>query len=408
MISRTEDSSLRNMLENKVINFLLAFPPYSIVPKELIVDAVEKTFQFEGEDEYKKYEFFSYVENKGASHFRDELAKFLSGKISGYDVKSNDLCIFPGASFCINFLSQLTEIPWENGELASLKGKIVVGSPTYFLALPILEKYGTEAVKIDDHGLDIDSLEEKLKNGFEIRAVYTIPSFHNPTSVTLSLERILKLIELSKKYKFIILADEVYQLLPFKTVPYTLPMVTYDYEPFTVFSIGSFSKIFSPAFRVAWVHSKGALRDYLEVTPLLESGGGFCEITSSILENMLKGGYFEKFLDTLVDHYEKQANFIYNEIRKYFPDNSELKFELPKGGIFMWCQMVGKSEEQCDKIFEEIDQSKVILMQGKKAFNSEFAVESYAHQFFRLSYSRIPELEIAEGVKRIATIIKKY
>ena len=114
--------------------------------------------------------------------------------------------------------------------------------PTYFLAINIFKEFGfeIETINLEDDGLNLDELENKLNNDDnQVKLLYTIPTFHNPTSITLSHTKRQKLAELSKKHNLIILADEVYQLLSFED-KYNPPLPLHYYGGYT-YSISSFS-----------------------------------------------------------------------------------------------------------------------------------------------------------------------
>lgn len=66
-----------------------------------------------------------------------------------------------------------------------------------------------------------DDLEKLLESNPALKPkfVYTIPAFHNPTGYSLSHERKQHLVRMAAKYDFMVLADEVYQLLGFDGVP---------------------------------------------------------------------------------------------------------------------------------------------------------------------------------------------
>jgi len=184
-------------------------------------------------------------------------------------------------------------------------------------------------------------------------------------------------------------------------------LAAYDYEPFTVFSIGSFSKIFSPGFRTAWVHCKGKLREQLVESPLLESGGGFCSVQTSILKNMIKDGLFDSHLEKSVHFYEEKGKFMYNELRKHFSDDQILKFRIPSGGYFIWVEMLGINNIQSEIIFNQFVIQKIVVLKGSRGF-LESEKDILSRQYFRLSFSCLNHDDIIEGVSRIANIINKY
>ena len=145
---------------------------------------------------------------------------------------------------------------------------IIVEEPSYFLALRIFRDHHLNIVgtPMDENGLVIPELEERVKK-YNPKLVYTIPVYHNPTGVTLSADRREDLVRLSAKHDFLIVADEVYQLLAYTDTP-PPPMVFFDTAE-RVISLGSFSKILAPGLRLGWMHaSQKASGTFLDVRPV--------------------------------------------------------------------------------------------------------------------------------------------
>jgi len=131
--------------------------------------------------------------------------------------------------------------------------------PSYFLAINTFKDFNlnTDSLPTDEHGLDVDFLEKKLRAAPPAlwpKFVYTIPTFNNPAGVTLPHDRRKKLVALSEEFGFLVVADEVYQLLAFGDSKIPKHMFSYDRKG-TVISLGSFSKILAPALRVGWLQA---------------------------------------------------------------------------------------------------------------------------------------------------------
>jgi 2-aminoadipate transaminase len=127
---------------------------------------------------------------------------------------------------------------------------IIVENPTYFIAPAIFKDYHYKLVSVpmESDGMDLEALEEKVKET-KPKLVYTIPVYHNPSGITMSVEKRKKLIKLSQKYNFKILADEVYQNLNYDdSSPPPPEMCTFDdcLTGGTVYSVGTFSKTICP------------------------------------------------------------------------------------------------------------------------------------------------------------------
>ena len=158
---------------------------------------------------------------------------------------SGNLFLTAGASQALGLICHLFTQPGDT---------LLVEDRTYFLAMGIFAGYGLKLVSVptDEDGLIMEAVAEKVAQCNPV-GVYTIPTFQNPTGVTLSHPRRERLVELSREHDFIIIADEVYHLLNYTTTP--PPTLASFAESETVLSVGSFSKILGPGLRLGWIQT---------------------------------------------------------------------------------------------------------------------------------------------------------
>ena len=218
------------------IDFGIGQPQVDILPLDQLAKAATHRF---GQGDRK---ILQYGMQQGNGNFRISLAEFLSAE---YDVPvdPDHLFITAGISQALDQICALHTRPGDT---------VIVEEPSYFLALRIFCDYELKVIStpIDENGLIIEALEEKLVKHKPV-FIYTIPAFHNPAGVTLSTNRREKLVSLGEKYDFLIVADEVYQMLSYTSSP-PLPMTYFDTSA-RVLSLGSFSKILAPGLRLGWI-----------------------------------------------------------------------------------------------------------------------------------------------------------
>merc|ERR1719401_2962116 len=146
-------------------------------------------------------------------------------------------------------------------------------------------------VPIEKDGMDVDALEKLLKeNPGKIKLVYTVPVHHNPTGITMSEEKRKRLVALAKEHRFVVCADEAYQLLNFEPVN-VKPMFYYD-DPADpkVLSVGTFSKLIGPGVKVGWVQAHEALLKPLASLGWVDSGNNPVIFSSCNLIDFLESG----------------------------------------------------------------------------------------------------------------------
>ena len=211
----------------------------------------------------------AYGAEQGDGHFRLALSGFLEG-IYGMPVDPAHLLVTNGASQAIDLICTL---------FSKAGDTIFVEEPTYFLARKIFADHHLKpvALPMDGDGLIIAAVEEELKRT-RPAFLYTIPTYHNPTSVCLSDARRKQLAELCRRYDILVVADEVYHPLSYASVPPT-PLAAFCTSA-EVISLGSFSKILAPGLRLGWLQAAPEVIARIVKCGLLDSGGGLNPFTS--------------------------------------------------------------------------------------------------------------------------------
>jgi len=172
--------------------------------------------------------------------------------------------------------------------------------------------------------------------------LYTVPTHQNPTGKTLAIDRRKKLVELSKKYNFLVLADEVYQLIHHQNYQPPSPMVNFDSdEDGTVIGLGSFAKILAPGVRLGWIQCKNTdIMNRLANSGELLSGGN-ANLVPNIVQSMIELGLQHEQLELYNKQYEERTLTGIAWLNHYFHKNSKLPLIIPsylKGGYFVWVE----------------------------------------------------------------------
>ena len=361
------------------IDFGIGQPQIDILPLEYLAEAAAHRF------EQGDHNILQYGTQQGSGDFRISLAKFL-GTQYGAAVDPNHLFITAGVSQALDLICAHHTRPGDT---------VIVEEPSYFLALRIFADYNLKIIgtPIDENGLIIEALEEKLAK-YKPTFIYTIPTFHNPSGVTLSADRREKLIGLSEKHDFFIVADEVYQMLAYTSTP-PLPMTYYDTSN-RVFSLGSFSKILAPGLRLGWIHTRPSLLKPLVACGSLDSGGGLNPFVSSIVNSLIELGLQKKYLNFLRKTYHNRMVTLTKALRRHIP---ALTFTDPHGGYFIWSCLPGGTDTE--SLLAAARKHKVGFQTGIK-FSSSRGLSNY----LRLCFAFYEEEILMKGVERLSHIIR--
>lgn len=275
---------------------------------------------------------------------------------------------------------------------------VICEDPSFIGSLNAIRSYRANlfGVEMDQDGICTDKVEEILKKE-NIKIIYTIPTFQNPTGITQTLERRKKLLELAEKYDCYILEDNPYGDLRFKGEP--VPTIKSMDTNGRVIYVGSFSKTLSPGIRVGWITGHEAIIDRVIVckqvndvhTPL---------INQMLVERYIKNNDYKAHIQKGCDLYGHKCALMLECMDKYFPD--KVTYTRPDGGIFLWCTVPEGIDTQA--IFKECIDAGVAFVPGSTCMVDIEAPSNC----FRLNYSTMPDDKIEQGIKIIGEVLAKY
>lgn len=288
-------------------------------------------------------------------------------------------------------LDLVSEIFLERGDV------VLAESPSYVGALGTFRAYEGEVVHVDmDHeGLIPQALEEAIRavraSGRRIKFLYTVPNYHNPAGVTMSLERRSQVVEICRREHVLIIEDNPYGLLGFNGDP--LPALQ-SLNPDGVVYLGSFSKMFAPGFRIGWALAPHAIRDKL----VLASESAI--LSPSMVGQMAIEDYLSNYdwynqVKVYRSMYAERADAMLTALDDFLPS---CEWTVPDGGFYTWV-----------KLPEGLDAKAMLprAVTGLVAYVSgtAFYADGRGGDHIRLSFCYPPPEEIREGVRRLSRVI---
>lgn len=357
------------------INFSIGQPSADLLPLDLIQSA--SNYFFKNAEPLD----INYGPSKGDERFLHSLANFLSRQY-GKPANVESLFATNGNSQALDFVCTIFSKPGDT---------IFVEEPSYFLAAQIFRDNHLHIVGIptDENGLDMDYLEAELKKT-KPALLYTIPVYHNPGGQTLSIERRKRLVELSEEYGFVIVADEVYQMLNYYEQPPDAFGTMIDSN--TVLSLGSFSKILAPGMRLGWIQTSHQLIKKLSHSGFINSGGSVNQFTSLIVRSAMDMGLLNTHLEKIRNEYRSRLEAMDAALTENFGDIAT--WICPEGGYFFWI-----------KLHEDVDTGtlKKIALEHKTGFKPGELFSSSGHfkNYLRLSFACYNESNIRDGILQL-------
>lgn len=273
---------------------------------------------------------------------------------------------------------------------------VICELPSFIGGLNSFRSYNAEilGVPLENDGIDTDALEQLLKEHSNIKILYTIASFQNPSGITATLEKRMKILELAEKYDFIIFEDNPYGDLRFsgEDVP---TMKSLDTEGRVVY-FGSFSKILSPGLRLGFTCADSALMERMIICKQVS------DVHTNVLSQMIAYEFLQKYsiddhIKKLREVYGRRCRLMIDCIEKYFPEN--ITHTNPEGGLFLLCTMPEKYDSA--EVLKKAIERGVAFVPGKATMIDDKA----RYSTFRMNYSNASEENIEKGIKILGELL---
>jgi 2-aminoadipate transaminase len=278
---------------------------------------------------------------------------------------------------------------------------VVCEAPTYPGAVPTFCAYQADVVQItmDREGMRIDELERTLeeleRDGRRPKFIYTVPTFHNPAGVTLSVERRRELVRIANERELLVLEDNPYGLLRYEGSP--LPTLrSLDGGTFVIYA-STFSKILSPGVRLGWAVAPGPV---LEKMNIGKQSADLCSssITQYFVSAYFDSGPWEDYVRSLIEIYRRRRDVMLDALAEHFPREAE--WTHPEGGLFIWATLPDYIDTT-DLLARALDEH-VAFVPGRAAF-----LDGRGGSSMRLNFSGVGEDLIREGVGRLGEVVRE-
>jgi 2-aminoadipate transaminase len=364
------------------IDFGIGQPQLELLPRELMWKASQAILS---ETENTS---LNYGHPKGDGRLRVALASFLAPSYRSV-IDPGSFVTTGGASQALNLIAQVFAKPGDT---------ILVEEPTYFLAHRIFRDRGLKVVGVPltEEGLDLGALEAAAKK-HKPAFFYTIPVHQNPTGLTMGAERRRAVLDLAKKNGFLLVADEVYQLLTYVGAP-PKPFAAY-LESEVVLSVGSFSKILAPGLRLGWIQTSPALQERILEYGLFKSGGGLNHYVSCLVGAALANGWHAEFTESIRRAYAHRVEVMDRCLRAHLGDM--VQYRKPEGGYFFWLELPKGID--CEEMQARAAEQKTGFRAGTR-----FSTQGGMKNYLRLSFAHYSEENIDVGIGRLAKVIKDW
>lgn len=375
---------MESLTNKELVSFGGGAPAKEAYPLEEIKEVTQSILK----DEKKLLEALSYGPTIGLPALRKEIIKnlLIPNEING---KLDEIMITAGGIQGLYLVGRLFINP---GDV------ILVEAPTFIHAKMVFDGFQAdfESCPMAADGLDIEALEEKIKK-YHPKLIYTMPTFHNPTGITMSLEKRKQMARIAETYDVIILEDDPYSEIRYSDNKIK-PIKSYTYSKNVIYA-NSLSKIFSPGARLGYVVADSEIIKELAEMKLSTDTctNGF---TQMICAEFFNKGYYSAHLRNISKIYQSRRDAMAKAIDLYFPKGT--KRTSPQGGFYIWVELPeGLDGQELLPVANEV----VKITYG---CGSDFFVEENndGSQFIRFSFAGIEEQLIEESMKTLGAFFK--
>ena len=364
-----------------VISLAGGLPHGGSFPIEEVTQALQKSLAENGEI------YLQYGGSRGnAEGF--EAAQYRMKK-RGIDVPQEEIVITSGSQQVIDLMTKVFVDP---GDV------ILMEDPTFVGAIGVFRNYQAklQGIPMQEDGLDLDALKKVLDTTANVKFMYLIPNFQNPSGLTMSVEKRRQVLAWADAYDFMILEDDPYGELWFTGgLDGVRPIKSWDTSGRVVYT-SSFSKIISPGIRLAWAAAPSAVIDRFDM------GRQMMDVCSNplmqaVAKELCLSGFLDDHIEKLRGIYASHAKAMLDALETHMPEG--VTWTKPNGGFYVWLMLPDRLNA-LDMLASALDKNIAYVI------GSAFSPSSGSKNAMRLSFCHEDGDVLEEGVRRLAEVIK--
>lgn len=331
------------------------------------------------------YKHLSYGSTYGNAKLRKELVVYLN-KTRGLNITTENILITRGSQMGI----------WLSSQLLLKKNDLIVVGETNYASADVTflnSKAILKRIPVDNDGIMTDAIESICKTQ-QIKAVYVTSHHHHPTTVTLSAERRIHLLNLAKQYEFAIIEDDYDYDFNYNHAP-ILPLANHDSNGNVVY-IGSVCKTVAPVFRIGYlIASKEFVNEASKLRGFVDrQGDALLELTFA---DFIKSGDLDRHIRKVIRIYKQRRDLfcklLTDEFSEYF------QFDIPKGGMALWVTL--NQKYSWAQVAEEARKHQLEIGEWQR-----YDLANIKHNAIRIGFASYSDDEIYDLINRLKKSLK--
>ncbi|PKP05269.1 MAG: aminotransferase [Bacteroidetes bacterium HGW-Bacteroidetes-6] len=389
-IKKMKKSVIRELLKltqkDEIISFAGGLPDPKLFPIEDIKDCTNAVL-----DKYGP-KALQYGTTEGDIRLRSHLVKRYRD-LEGLNISEDNLIVTTASQQGLDLTGRIFINPGD---------AVFCGLPSYLGGINAFASYGADliGIELDNDGMSSILLREAItraiSEGKKAKFIYIVPDFQNPAGITMNEKRRKEILDIAYEFNIPIIEDTPYREVRFNGTPQ--PMFQKLDTRGLVITLGTFSKVLAPGFRIGWVigHQRW-VEKYV-------TGKQIADLCSSALIQMTIAEYFErnlydKNLKVIIEKYREKRDAMLLALEKYMPDG--VTWTTPDGGLFLFLYMPDIIDSE--KLFLKAIEKNVAFVVGHV-----FYCNNAGKNTMRLNFSFATLEENDEGIRRLSESIKEF
>ncbi len=333
-----------------------------------------------------------YGDSTGYYPLRTRLIDVMA--LEGVLADEEDIIITAGGQQALDLLAKTFIDPGDT---------IITEAPSYTGALNAFKAYEANiiGIPIDKDGIIVSEVEKKLdelsKQKTRVKFIYVVPSFSNPSGITISFKKRKDLLGLAKKHNTIIIEDNPYGMLRYegKAIP-TIKELDSKGDNRNVIYISTLSKLFAPGFRIGWIVAPHLV---LEKLTLGVQSAVLCNSTFSqrIAYEYFSDPSWKNNITEFIKIYKNRRDTMFSALEENLSGIGT--WSKPKGGFFIWLKIPDFLNTK--EILADAVRNKVAFVPG-----TGFYADGRGKDSARIAFCTESRENIEKGIKILAKIIK--
>jgi len=364
---------------NAIYSFAGGYPSADTFPLEEIRKTMSEVI-----DKYQG-KAFQYGATQGVPELREAVAKRYGVPVERVQITSSSQ---QGIDVCTRILVNPGDV-------------VLTSSPSHLGALQSFRSYRADIrgiahkASLTDFRQAYETVLNQVKaEGKQLKFLYMIPDFQNPSGESLTLEERQMLVDLAAEYDFLIMEDSPYRELRYEGEP--VPTM-YSLSPDRVIHLGSFSKIFAPGFRLGWAIAHPDLLDKIYVC---KQSLDLCPpiFDQYVAAEFLQSGRLDANLTRSIELYKGKRDLLLRLLEEHMPEG--VSWTHPEGGLFLFLTMPEGFDAV--KFYDTALDAGVAYVAGEF-----FHPDGSGKNTMRMNFSFMTPERITEGVKLLASLLRE-